>query len=428
MDDTRSIQDSASETMDQSDDSVFDTNRMQRNNSVATLLSKLDESGELVRNCYEDNNDAAGRCNDVCCRGSYLDLVGPFIRPAIPSLDKSASFSTNKDEDCFAESDTKSYVRENTYFDVVDLTVDKNTGRHVGARQTALLSSVQGKDTFQASPNVNSTFEASANVKGMFQASPNVNSMFQISPKGNNISQTSPNGEDELHLSQMPSDGKQTFPSSTNGKSSFQMPQDEKNIMSQTSFQQPCIQMPILRNDIQNAKNDFVYSGERLIDFGPMNKLTNNYTETVVSSHHTEVTSMSQSVILESQSVLRNQLCCETSSVQAAMSHSLSLENGFKRKICSRVPECKLRTLLEADSNNMPSFIDEKLNVSVKQEPEESNIQRNTTQGEGVVDEQGSLEKGVDIKENHLGMLSFTNTLHFLFDSWCLVSTDENAY
>ena len=383
MEDTRSAQDSSSDTMDQSDDSMYDSNGIHRDNSVTMLLSKLEESRELVKDCYEDK-DAVEQCNDVCCRGSYLDLVGPFIRPAIPSLDKSVSMSTNKDEDSLAEGDTKSCTREYNFNSVVDLTVNKNMGRNGSVRQTA----------FQSSPKQNNTITAS---------SPNVNGMFQTSPKETHNLQIFPNGENQSHLSQMPLNGQESFLTPTNGKRLLQIPQDENNKMSLTGFQQPSVQMPILRNNIQSTNNDFVYNGERLVDLGVLNKLNNNHTETIVPSHHTEVLSKSMNGNNESQSVLRNQLSCETNSLRAAMSNNVSLENGFKRKLCSRVPECKLRTLLEADSNNMPSFIGEKTNVSVKQEPEDSSIQRSPILGENGVNGEGTLETGIDMKQNHLG-------------------------
>ena len=389
MEDTKSAKDSSSDSMDQSDDSIFDSNGIHRNNSVTTLLSKLEESRELVRECYEDK-DAVGQCNDVCCRGSYLDLVGPFIRPAIPSLDKSASFSTNKDDDSIPDVDTKSSVRENSLNKVVDLTVNKNTVRNGGIIQ----------NSFQISPKQNNSVITSSNV----------NSVFQNSPKENHMVKIPPNGGDKSCLPQMPLNGQGPFLTSTNGQRLLTIPPNEKNMIQLPRFQQPPVQMPIMGNGIQSTNNDFVYNGERLMDLVSINKL-NNHTETIVSNNQTEIMSKPVNGIDGSQSVLRSQLNCGPVSLQlqAAMANNVSSDSVLKRKLCSRVPECKLRTLLEADSDNMPSFIGEKVNVSVKQEPEDSSIQRSAVKGENGVSGTGALEFGKDVMENHLGEYSLNH-------------------
>lgn len=311
--------------MDQSDDSTFDYTR-QDSNSMTRLLSKLNESREIMQECYGDRS-LVGRCNDICCRGSYLDLVGPFIRPAIPTIDKS-SFPTNKDDDSMTESDSQSYGREQNYYDVVDLTVDK---------------------TERAIRDVN-TLE--------------------------NVVVTSPSDE------------------------SISMPPD---------FPQRCLQNSVEVNDVQGKKSDLVYKQDMLNNCSPVNKLNsiNDHVEISPADKHTEMIDKahSNSVTSEQNSAFGTKPELENRSFHAALCTQIEFENIGKRKLCSRVPECKLRSLLEADSNNMPSFID-KFQISVKQESyveNELEIPRSTvaqtSQSPANVNDQGPVDRRIEVKE-----------------------------
>lgn len=280
---SRSAAHMINDMMDQSDDSVVSISK-QVENSVTQLLSKFDESQEMASDCYSERG-LIGRCNDVCCRGSYLDLVGPSIRPAIPTLDRSVgNWAINKPDEAGTQNDDLSYLREQTYCNVVDLTSNKTEGTTSDINTRHNLAEALSDDR----ENTHALFE----------------------------------------------------------------------------------QIDYKRTPVENGfQSDPGHSQEMLNCFAPRSGVPKSPIENVLVSPSTEDLSKQQSGTNQNDFTMGNKLDMENRCLRTTVASEIEFENRGKRKLCSRVPECKLRHLLQEGCKDVTKLIGDTGKVLVKSEP-----------------------------------------------------------
>ena len=325
------------EMMDQSEDCVVDL-REPVENSVSQFLSKFDESPELIRDCYSERG-LIGKCNDICCRGTYLDLVGPSIRPAIPTLDgngngNGSNWSTNSPEEPRAVNTELPYFgeqREESYYKGVDLTVDKS--------------------------------ECNGNIHDE-RVRQNLAETFSDRPK-------------MLELSDQ-TDNKRT----------------------------------LIENTFRTSPNQ---SQEMVKSFAPRTSDPKSPNESVTASLHGNDFSKQLSVANQQGFTMGSKPDLKNRRLRTSVTSEVEFEDKGKRKLCSRVPECKLRHLLQGGySNDVEKLINNEGNVSVKTEPcfneneakMESSLNPQEKTGLTV---QESVDKGIHTEDKGFGKFKSEN-------------------
>ena len=330
-------------SVDQSENSWIE--RMIPVEDSSSRVPFYQDSPEFFKDCYSERG-LVGRCNDVCCRGTSLDFVGTSTRASIPSMDRSVINLTNNQDSARMHKDAVSYSKEKDYYGFVDMTLDRpEAGERLVGSSSKLADALSSAETvlsdqmFEGNQSkdlrgVKSRDQLCEAVSGDKRSREN---LFEANNTSDARNVNSRSKIAEILSSDKPVIQGQTMEANTNTKAAE-------------------------RNGFNGKLSDCL---EKTSAFVP-----------IENNHRNSVEFASKGSIGEDFSVKRdfditvgNQKGGEEENAHGLPTRKEGSSDGPKRKLCSRVPDYKLKSLLQTGADDLGKTDTFKGKVLVKKEP-----------------------------------------------------------